>query len=268
MRTKVQISLIGLWCLFICPLLADFPEKPRCCLVIGGGPAGLATAIEAKPYFDEVIVFEKREAYTREQRVYLNRYSLDLLNEWDVGVEEVELVHFEDYGDYGFVAIKRLEEGLRQAVERLGIPVLNAEFHDFGAGLAAQISQGDSVSEIPYTLLVGADGVKSEVRGRLGIDCSCLGSAIGTWTLVPHTRGMAEVSDIKAKDHHFLRKITTEEASLVLMQSFFSSGGGDISDLLTKEELTSELRQYGWDLEATLIENGEAIMSDPIPICL
>lgn len=56
-------------------------ERPLSIVMIGGGPAGLGAAIEAKLGGAHVTIVEKREAYTREQYFFLWGASLSILKQ-------------------------------------------------------------------------------------------------------------------------------------------------------------------------------------------
>jgi hypothetical protein len=92
--------------------LFGFSENPSSVLVIGGGPAGLATAIEASVNGAHVIIIEKRNSYSRLQRVFLLDSSIKLLEKWKVDVPEMTVADFGDNGKFSFVSINRLEEAL------------------------------------------------------------------------------------------------------------------------------------------------------------
>ena len=81
MKKIIVIAVTLLWS--ISPLFAANDV-----LVIGGGPAGLATAIEAADSGAQVTVVEKRKSYSRSQSVFLFDASIKLLEKWKVNIPE------------------------------------------------------------------------------------------------------------------------------------------------------------------------------------
>lgn len=233
-------------------------EKPYTILIVGGGPAGLAAAIEAQGAKAQVIVVEKREHYSRERFVLLTEHSLNLLKRWKVEVPELNT--WELFGSkIGFTKIRHLEDGLAERVHALGISKILGAFQGMRDGIAL-IAQGDKKVEIPYDLLVGADGVESAVRYHLKIHARILGEAEGSVALIPTEDQALDMNDVVPFKHGlvFINRIKIPSFTLISAQA----------KKLSKELLLATLTQLGWSEEAKQIASGAARYLDHIPILL
>lgn len=85
-------------------------------VILGGGPIGLLCAIEAKRYFDNVIIVEKRGGYTRTNVPSLNNALIDHLKQ--IGVADT-IWPGSQAGES--VAFSRLEEALWQKARSIGV---------------------------------------------------------------------------------------------------------------------------------------------------
>lgn len=242
-------------------------SKPLSIVIIGGGPGGLSTAIEAHYAGTHVTIIEKRTDYTRHQRVFLMPPSLALLSKWGVVVPQMDLTDFGEYGIIGFVQIKHLEQALEKTVKQLGIETIAGEFIDINKQNAI-ITTSQGIQLYPYDILVGADGFYSRVRTILEIPVSTLGSAIGGWIYAPFidTNDTIELSGFERQTDHYIRKITINSCSAIFWQSYFNDAFSLTG--ITKENLIQEIRTLGWEREAAIIENGNATVSGLVEISL
>lgn len=69
---------------------------PLSIAVIGGGPAGLSAAIQAHLLGANVTVIEKREAYIRNNILFLYGPSLDIFEQWGVEIPQMEILNYVD----------------------------------------------------------------------------------------------------------------------------------------------------------------------------
>jgi 2-polyprenyl-6-methoxyphenol hydroxylase-like FAD-dependent oxidoreductase len=238
-------------------------SDPLSVLIIGGGPAGLATAIEAKKSGAKVTLIEKRNEYSRPQRLFLFDPSIQLLKRWQVTVPQLQIAELGDGSCIGFVEINRLEEGLENKVKELDIQRIQGEFKALGSNKTAVISTPEQEElKISYDIIVGADGAHSRVREVLGLEINHLGSAVGAFAFVPDptdTSTEIDVSPPIRKDAGFLRRIKAPSVSILLMQSPMDS---------SKEQLQKIATECGWHKEALLIGEDKAFIATDIPITL
>lgn len=250
----------------------DYERRPLSVVIIGGGPSGLATAIEAHRRGAQVLIIEKRTEYTRKQVVFLKPASLELLEKWHVDVPHLMTVPFGEYGLFGFVQIKYLEEGIQEVVNSLGIVKLQGEFKGFvNNEKMVTIATSDGDILLQYDLIVGADGVHSLIRKNLDIECTCFGTATGSWAFVPFSdlSGEMSVSPFEKHEDHFIRKITIPSGSILFWQSYFnSSKHPELLEEPTQAKIAEETHRLGWEKESKIIEAGHAILSKNIPISL
>jgi len=233
-------------------------ERPLSIVIIGGGPTGLAAAIEAKAAGADITVVEKREQYTRAQYVFLMESSLNLLEGWGVFVPEM-IFGYEDGEKIGAMRIKYLEIALARRVAELGIPRIIGEFHEIKENRVVVVQREGRI-ELPYDLLVAADGTHSAVRNYLNIPLEIFGRSFGFLTLIPISwegKGMEFVAPFR-HDSDFLTKITLPSATLISVQA----------QELSKERLASIATELGWQREAEFILADRIKYTDHIEIVL
>ncbi len=230
-------------------------------VIIGGGPAGLATAIEAKSRGVQVTVIEKREDRSREQALILEDASLQLLKKWNVAPKSLHIADVGHGNQFGVVPIMLLEEALEEKAQELGITLLQAEFLHLKEG-AVEILMDNEVAALPYDLLVAADGVHSRVREELGIEAKCMGKAMGAAIAFrTHGDGKMGITDAIVSGAYFARKISMPSFSLFFIQSF-------ALEPISHKDLELAARDGGFREEADLIAQEKARFFDNIPVCL
>jgi len=259
MKTK----LLSCLCAIICNvyLLAE-PPTPPSILIIGGGPAGLATAIEAKASGCNVTVVEKRDSYSRHQWLFLVDSSLKLLEKWNVHTPQMKVADTGDGNLMGFVPIRHLEEQLQQRAQELGVQIVYGEFQGFGSNRDVIVTSQKNALILPYDILVGADGAHSDVREALAIKTNHFGSAVGVSALIPgYTDGptAVDISPAMQYEDGFLRRIKVPSASIVFIQFPFSASKGD---------LQKTLEAQGWSKEAQAVSEKKAFVIADIPVSL
>ncbi len=260
---KRLLFLIALLVSCFCAFASE--TKPLSVVVVGGGPTGLAAAIEAHLMGADVIVIEKRESYVRQNTLFLYRVTLDLFEKWNVDVPHMQTLYLKGERR-GFVLIKNLEEGLAKRVNELGIKILHGEFKDFAdARKAAVIQIEDGEITVPYDILVGADGANSLVREKLAIPCPRLAQAIAGVAMVPATNDKEKIG-IEIGNHGdvFIKKVTIPYASVLLIQ-----GRPDTSiEKITQKDLANFTHEAGWVDEAQLIAAGGVLTIESVPVYL
>jgi 2-polyprenyl-6-methoxyphenol hydroxylase-like FAD-dependent oxidoreductase len=240
----ICVLILLLWSIF--PLFA-VSEKPISVLVIGGGPAGLATAIEARENGATAIIIEKRKTYSRAQLIFLLDSSIKLLEKWKVDVPEMAVIDFGNKGKFGFVSINRLEEALARRANELEIEIVHGEFHRLDQKQAI-IKTSDFQIPLPYNVLVAADGMHSRVREELDISYKRFGKASGIATLMVfhESPGEFEISPTIEKNGFFARKITVPQASIIFAQS-------STIEKISSKEFEELVRECSWEREAEMI---------------
>ncbi len=266
MKTKILLSITFLFILLgNLPSFAEEREKntPLSILIIGGGPAGLATAIEAKAHGCIATVVEKRESYSRSQWLFLLDPSLKLLEKWSVSTPQMRVADLGDGECLGIVRIKHLEEQLEKRAQELEVKKIFGEFQGFGSDQTAVIVTPEKNERlIPYDIIVGADGSHSRVREALGIEKNCLGTAVGAFALISDPTDPSTDIDIsppiKEKDV-FLRRIKVPSTSILFIQAPLSA---------SKTKLQEALTAQGWIKEAKAVEENKAFVATDIDIFL
>jgi 2-polyprenyl-6-methoxyphenol hydroxylase-like FAD-dependent oxidoreductase len=229
-------------------------------LVIGGGPSGLATAIVAKMQGCRTTLIEKREAHTRTQRLFLFEPTLKLLEKWKV---DLSLMHIMDLGNgerIGFVCIHDLEQALEKRAKELGVRTICGVFLQ---GLAPQhkaLILADQKMEIPYDILVGADGAHSPVREAAGIKAEQLGTGSGAFAFVP--LAVSDAIDVTPPipiENGFLRRIKIPFRSIVFIQTHKPA---------TKTCLEKAIASQGWAEEIAAFQENKATIAWEIGVLL
>ncbi|KAG7274824.1 hypothetical protein CRUP_038797, partial [Coryphaenoides rupestris] len=156
------------------------------CLIVGGGPCGLRTAIDLALLGCKVVVIEKRDTFSRNNVLHLWPYTIHDLRA--LGAKKF-------YGKFcagslDHISIRQLQLMLTKVCLILGVEIhVNVEFVDLleppedqsdadSPGWRAKIRPSDHpVSEIDFDVVIGADGRKTtldgfsrkEFRGKLAI---------------------------------------------------------------------------------------------------
>ncbi len=258
---KRILALIAL--LFTSVNLFAHAERPLSIVVIGGGPTGLATAIEARLKGAQVIVIEKRDSYERENTLFLYSVTLDLFDKWGVDVPHMQRLKLKEE-NRGFVLIKNLEEGLARRVDELGITRLQGEFKDFIAGeKAVLIATGGGEFSLHYDILVGADGAHSCVREKLGIPCIALAEAIAGFAMVP-AKNLENAIGIENAVHSdvFIKIVTIPTANVLFVQN----RPGVCGKGMAEKDFAEYASEVGWQRDAELIASGRSLKMENIHI--
>ncbi len=231
-------------------------EVPLNIVIIGGGPAGLATALEAKSAGANVTIIEKREGYDRERFIFLLEPTLNFLDKWEVSIPN--LIIFDGEKKTGLTNIKELETALFQRVKAFGIPKILGEFKEL-RDRKAIILQQNKIVELAYDLLVGADGPHSTTRDFLDVGTKKYGQAFGSISILPFPRS-EKLEFILPFKHGaiFINKI------VVPIGTIFAIQGKELS----KEMICAALIDLGWTEEALSLSSNKGMYMDHIEVAL
>lgn len=236
-------------------------DSPLSVLVIGGGPAGLGAAIEAKSHGCSVTILEKREKYSRPQYLFLDDRAIGLLKEWGVATDEIGCSDIGNEEHVWFIRIHRLEELLSQRVSSLGIQTVRAEFQSLSPDHSAMAVQDGHFYTIPYDILIGADGAHSIVREALSIDSDILGSAFGASSIEVHGSKENPVSlpDPIPLESGFINQVRIPFVNIVVMQA---------SCPFSLEEFRQKIEDFGWAEDLAAFDERRSLVISDIPILL
>ncbi|CDR35178.1 FAD-dependent monooxygenase [Criblamydia sequanensis] len=236
-------------------------NKPLQVLIIGGGPAGLAAAIEAKSEGAEVTLVEKRKDYNRQQVLFLGKTTIGLLTKWRVEPKALSICQARNGSKVGIIKICDLEASLKEKVNHMGVKVLFGEFVKANAkGKKALIRSEDKLINLSYDLIIGADGRESALRKEFNLPLKKLGKASGTIAFIPMLqKNIPDITDTIKAGPFFLRKITLENASIIFMQS---------SQEYTLDDFSRCVADLEWSKEAELIQKNEVKIFTGIPVYL
>ncbi|XP_064169894.1 F-actin-monooxygenase mical2b isoform X2 [Anguilla rostrata] len=155
------------------------------CLIIGGGPCGLRTAIELALLGAKVVVMEKRDAFSRNNVLHLWPYTIHDLR----GLGAKKFYGRFCAGAIDHISIRQLQLMLLKIALLVAVEVhVNVEFvklleppedqENEGPGWRAEVRPADHpVSDFDFDVVVGADGRRNtlegfrrkEFRGKLAI---------------------------------------------------------------------------------------------------
>ncbi|XP_028440838.1 protein-methionine sulfoxide oxidase mical2b isoform X3 [Perca flavescens] len=155
------------------------------CLIIGGGPCGLRTAIELALLGCKVVVIEKRDTFSRNNVLHLWPFTIHDLR----GLGAKKFYGKFCAGSIDHISIRQLQLMLMKVSLILGVEIhVNVEFvklveppaeqTDDSPGWRAEIRPSSHpVSNVDYDVVIGADGRKNtldgfgrkEFRGKLAI---------------------------------------------------------------------------------------------------
>ncbi|KAM8861673.1 LOW QUALITY PROTEIN: F-actin-monooxygenase mical2b-like [Synchiropus picturatus] len=155
------------------------------CLVVGGGPCGLRTAVELALLGCKVVVIEKRDTFSRNNVLHLWPFTIHDLR----GLGAKKFYGKFCAGSIDHISIRQLQLMLLKICLILGVEIhVNVEFSKIlepsedqvgdGAGWRAEVRPaGHCVSHMDFEVVIGADGRKNtlegfgrkEFRGKLAI---------------------------------------------------------------------------------------------------
>lgn len=243
-------------------------QNPLSAVIIGGSLSGMSAAIEANLQGFNVTVIEKRSTFSRPQWLFLTDTSIKLLEKWGVEIKNIRMGVLDNGDRMGFIAINDLEGLLHERVSSLGIQIIHAQFQGFAADRnAVQIATDNdplsrTILELPYDVVVAADGANSNARESLGIERKILGLATGASALIPLEAGVSEEVEISESiqiEEGFIRRIKTPRASIVIFQTSFNASYSDLMQAVALQ---------GWNKEAEQMKKRRALVIENVPIAL
>ncbi|XP_067256250.1 F-actin-monooxygenase mical2b isoform X22 [Chanodichthys erythropterus] len=143
------------------------------CLIIGGGPCGLRTAIELTLLGAKVVVIEKRDTFSRNNVLHLWPYTIHDLR----GLGAKKFYGKFCAGAIDHISIRQLQLMLLKIALLLGVEFhVNVEFvklveppedqENEGPGWRAEIRPADHpVADFDFDVVVGADGRRNSLEG-------------------------------------------------------------------------------------------------------
>ncbi|XP_077057792.1 F-actin-monooxygenase mical2b isoform X3 [Siphateles boraxobius] len=143
------------------------------CLIIGGGPCGVRTAIELALLGAKVVVIEKRDTFSRNNVLHLWPYTIHDLR----GLGAKKFYGKFCAGAIDHISIRQLQLMLLKIALLLGVEFhVNVEFvklveppedqENEGPGWRAEIRPADHpVADIDFDVVVGADGRRNSLEG-------------------------------------------------------------------------------------------------------
>ncbi|XP_045413497.1 F-actin-monooxygenase MICAL2 isoform X9 [Lemur catta] len=161
------------------------PLSPPQCLIVGGGPCGLRTAIELAYLGAKVVVVEKRDTFSRNNVLHLWPFTIHDLR----GLGAKKFYGKFCAGSIDHISIRQLQLILFKVALMLGVEIhVNVEFvkvleppedqENQKIGWRAEFLPADhSLSEFEFDVIIGADGRRNtlegfrrkEFRGKLAI---------------------------------------------------------------------------------------------------
>ena len=228
-------------------------------IIVGGGPTGLATAIEAYQNGDKVTVIEMRDSYTRTQTLFLNEDTIKLIKKWDVTIPELLVLEINKNRKMGVVSIKDLESAFSKKVSELGITTLQGQFKKLSGEKKIEVTLFNQDVTLPYDVLVGADGAHSTVRKELNIHSILLGKADGAVIYIAaiNTPNKMDISTTIKKNDIFIKRIMLPTENIILLQS---NTDGKEEKKLKKEQYVMAAWYAEW------LRDANAIAEDKVTI--
>ncbi|XP_016126926.1 protein-methionine sulfoxide oxidase MICAL2-like [Sinocyclocheilus grahami] len=127
------------------------------CLIIGGGPCGLRTAIELAFLGAKVVVIEKRDTFSRNNVLHLWPYTIHDLRA--LGAKKF-------YGKFCAGAIDHISVEFHVNVEFVKLVEPPEDQENEGPGWRAEIRPADHpVADFDFDVVVGADGRRNSLEG-------------------------------------------------------------------------------------------------------
>lgn len=246
--------------IFMLMPFTSYAKESLSVVVVGGGPVGLAAAMEAVNNGASVTVVERREEYTRRQRVFLSDESLQLLERWHVTLPSEFVFRAKEEERIGVVPIHVIEELLaKQAIGR-GVTIINGEFETIESAKRVRVRSDGEIMSIAYDMLVGADGAHSKVRKELGITVENFGKRQGAFAWVQLASGITgfEITEAIRSESGHIRRIKSPGGSIIFSQGFAQG----------VDELFDAALLQGWKEEALLVKEGRGAIAGEIPLTL
>jgi 2-polyprenyl-6-methoxyphenol hydroxylase-like FAD-dependent oxidoreductase len=252
--------------LFVFFSVTLFAKEAFSVVVIGAGPVGLLTALEAHKAGMNVILVEDRNKYTRTQSLFLFEKALDLLEHWNIDIPSMKMCELINHRRVGLLEIKELECSLLEKVSHLNIQRIKGRFIE-AHGSTVEIATESKVLKIAFDILVGADGFHSAVRKEMLVPVVKYESAVVSSSFIEITSlsNVIEIPKAELYNGLYVKKLVTPLGSYIMIQKSLSNMTChiDITDPLVIEEIA---RAFGWIKEAELIAEGHVVITGETPV--
>lgn len=235
-------------------------EHPISVLIIGGGPAGLASALEAASHGYNVTIVEKRTEYTTMQPIILFNKSLDLLKKWNIVIPEMMLGKITDdkSADFSLLMIQYIENHLAKKCSEIGIKFIYGEFQEFCSNQMIVVNNKQESIFISYDILIAADGFHSPIKKALSFQTTNLGTATGAYFFIPNFSNQkikSISSEIEKVNNYFIKIAEFRYLTSILIQSTTNITLESIRDLLEMIGLKKEVRAIDEGFFSDLVSN-------------
>lgn len=215
-------------------------------VIIGEGPAGLATSIVARLQNFRVILIKKRENYIREQIIFLKMSAIKFLKRINVlRFLKIEMIQLNSTVQ-ALIPISQLEKALYLVAQSLGVIVIQGQFKKIESHCVVLSDR----RRISYRILVGADGAHSKVREALNIKCNKVGlKTLAASVFIPKQMEKSQVQEAST-NQFFLRNVHVHSGIFLLLHV------RTIKELpyANKQALVSAASSCGWEIEAEMIK--------------
>ncbi|MBM3194050.1 MAG: FAD-dependent oxidoreductase [Chlamydiae bacterium] len=253
---------------FVFLIFRLFAKESVSVVVVGAGPVGLLTALEAYRAGMNVTIIEDRDRYTRSQSLFIFQEALDLLVDLGVYIPSMRMCEFDSDKNVGLLEINALEYALLEKVDELGILKIKGRFIQVSEQIAL-VSVNNEITIFPFDILIGADGFHSTVRNVMQVPVIRYESAVVSSAFIEKKSSLPIVEIPKAQNYKglYVKKMVTPLGFHILIQKSLDYKDCEID--ITNPKVIEEIAQaFGWREEAKLISEGHVVISGLTPVYL
>lgn len=242
-------------------------------VVIGGGPVGLFTALEARDAGNDVTLIEKRHKYTRATTFRTDGLTQHRLRKHVGSVVHDQIKNGGDVGTGGEMQIKHMEDALLTAIVNRTNPTIRVlrgyefvAFTEDGQVLVNETTWNNASVRLHADLLVAADGKEGKVASALKIGKTCISDPWADYQ--PPTemqmfqqremtkqRYLDHVKEVSPFTYELLKKLNVDDNTIKekILELVMQSGGSDKfkqSFPLSQEQLAKQQKAQKEQAEA------------------